>query len=67
MKEPWHGLSVYGPIVRHVADAARFIDATGDGEPLAPAVERRPERLRIATSSVVVPPIMASPDAVLRS
>jgi amidase len=63
MKEPWHGLSVYGPIVRHVADAARFIDATGDGEPLALAVERRPERLRIATSSVVVPPIMASPDA----
>ena len=36
----WHGLSVYGPIVRRVADAALFIDATSDGEPLAPAVER---------------------------
>ena len=62
LNEPWHGLSVYGPIVRHVADAALFIDVTGDGEPLAPAVARRPERLRIATSSVVPPPIMASPD-----
>src|SRR4051812_13599443 len=38
--EAWHGLSVYGPIVRHVADAALFIDATSDGEPLAPAVTR---------------------------
>ena len=38
--EPWHGLSVYGPIARHVADAALFIDATSDGEPLAPAVGR---------------------------
>ena len=26
--EAWHGLSVFGPIVRHVADAALFIDAT---------------------------------------
>ena len=43
MHEPWHGLSVYGPIARHVADAALFLDATGDGEPLAPAVgARRP-------------------------
>jgi amidase len=63
MSEPWHGLSVYGPIVRHVADAALFIDATGDGEPLAPAVERRPERLRIAVATNVPPPILASPDA----
>ena len=62
LREPWHGLSVYGPIVRHVADAALFIDATGDGEPLAPAAARRPERLRIATSTAVPPPIVASPD-----
>jgi amidase len=62
MREPWHGLSVYGPIVRHVADAALFIDATGDGEPLVPNVERRAERLRIATSTLVMPPILASPD-----
>ena len=63
MAEPWHGLSVYGPIVRHVADAALFVDVTGDGEPLAPAVARAPGRLRIAVSTKVPPPILASPDA----
>ena len=63
MREHWHGLSVYGPIVRHVADAALFVDATGDGEPLTPAVTRSPGTLRIATSSAVPPPILASPDA----
>ena len=62
MRAPWHGLSVYGPIVRHVADAALFIDVTGDGEPLAPAVARRPERLRIGTSTAVPPLILGSPD-----
>ena len=59
----WHGLSVYGPIVRRVADAALFIDATSDGEPLAPAVTRPPGRLRIALSTKVPPPVLASPDA----
>ena len=63
LDEPWHGLSVYGPIVRHVADAALFIDVTGDGEPLAPAVERAPGSLRIAVATNVPPPILASPDA----
>jgi len=62
MVAPWHGLSVYGPIVRHVADAALFIDVTGDGEPLAPAVARRPERLRIAISTQVPPLLLGSPD-----
>ena len=47
--EPWHGLSVYGPLTRHVADAALFLDATGDGEPLAPRRRRAtPGSLRIA-------------------
>jgi amidase len=59
----WHGLSVYGPIVRCVADAALFIDATSDGEPLAPAVTRPPGRLRIALSTKVPPPVLGSPDA----
>jgi amidase len=59
----WHGLAVYGPIVRHVADAALFIDATSDGEPLAPAVTRPPGRLRIALSTTLPPPILGSPDA----
>ena len=51
MQEPWHGLSVYGAVTRHVADTALFLDATGDGEPLAPAVGRDPGKLRIATST----------------
>jgi amidase len=62
MQEPWHGLSVYGAVTRHVADTALFLDATGEGEPLAPAVGRDPGKLRIATSTAVIPPILASPD-----
>jgi amidase len=62
-QEAWHGLSVYGPIVRHVADAALFIDATSDGERLAAAVTRPPGRLRIAVSTKLPPPILGSPDA----
>jgi amidase len=61
--DAWHGLSVYGPIVRRVADAALFIDATSDGEPLAPAVTRSPGRLRIALTTKVPPPILGSTDA----
>jgi amidase len=61
--EAWHGLSVYGPIVRHVADAALFIDATSDGEPLAPAVSRPPGRLRIALSTKLAPGLLGGPDA----
>ena len=62
-QQAWHGLSVYGPIVRHVADAALFIDATSDGERLAPAVTRSPGRLRIAVSTKLPPPILGSADA----
>jgi amidase len=62
MQEPWHGLSVYGAVTRHVADTALFLDVAGDGEPLAPAVGRDPGKLRIATSTTVTPPILASPD-----
>jgi amidase len=63
VREHWYGLSVYGPIVRHVADAALFIDATGDGEALAPAVGRAPGQLRIAVATNVPQPLLASPDA----
>jgi amidase len=64
LAEPWHGLSVYGPIARRVADAALFLDAVGDyAAPLAPAAQRPPERLRIAVSLKVPPPITASLDA----
>jgi amidase len=61
--KPWQGLTVYGPIVRHVADAALFLDAVADGqEPLAPAVQGAPGRLRIAMSEKVPPPIVGKPD-----
>ena len=60
---PWYGTSVYGPIVRRVADAALFIDATSDGEPLAPAVTRAPGRLRIAVSTKLAPGLLGTPDA----
>jgi len=60
----WHGLSVYGPITRTVADAALFVDVTKNGgEPLVPAVTRPPGRLRIAVSLKVPPPVLAKPDA----
>ena len=62
LNEPWHGLSVYGTVTRHVADTALFLDVTGDGEPLAPAVERTPGRLRIGVSTAVPPPVLISPD-----
>jgi amidase len=58
----WHGLSVYGSVTRHVADTARFLDAAGDGEPLAPAAARPPGTLRIAVSTLVPPPILGAPD-----
>jgi amidase len=59
----WHGLSVYGPITRTVDDAALFTDVTKDsGEPLAPAARRSPDRLRIAVSYKVPPPVLVSPD-----
>jgi amidase len=63
LQEPWHGLAVYGPVSRRVADAALFLDVTGDGEPLVPALDRTPANLRIAVSTQVPPPILASPDA----
>jgi amidase len=63
MNAPWHGLSVYGTVTRHVADTALFLDVTGDGDPLAPAATRPPGRLRIGVSMAVMPPILASADA----
>ena len=62
--EPWHGLSVWGPITRRVADSARFYDAIRDGgESFAEAAAREPGRLRIAVSRKVPPGVPARPDA----
>ncbi len=51
----WHGLTVVGPIVRHVADAALFLDLTAQApapqESFAAAAARAPGRLRIAYST----------------
>ena len=51
--DAWNGLTAYGPLVRTVADAAAFLDATGDDLPVggftaALAVPLEP--LRIAVS-----------------
>jgi amidase len=62
LRAPWHGLAGYGTVTRRVADTALFLDVAGDGEPLAPAAQRAPGKLRIATSTLVTPPILASPD-----
>jgi amidase len=59
--DAWHGLSVYGPIARSVADAALFLDATADGAPAggyAGALSEGPGRLRIAISTDAPPPVV---------
>src|SRR5918999_1010920 len=63
--EPWHGMSIWGPITRRVADSARFYDAIRDGgEPFAEAAGREPGRLRIAVSrKVPTGALTSSPDA----
>ena len=66
----WHGLAVYGPIVRSVRDAALFLDVTAQTPPadgtFAGAAARPPGRLRIAVSTK---PILPQPvdERVLRS
>jgi amidase len=61
--EPHRGMTVYGPLTRTVADAARFMDAISDGGPsLTEAAAAAPGRLRIAISTGL-PPLGVSPDA----
>ena len=70
-REAWYGLSVNGPLTRRVRDAALFLDAASgtieveaDSAP-APAMTfveaatRRPQKLRIAISRKVPPPLLA--------
>ncbi len=63
--EPWHGMSIWGPLTRRVADSARFYDAIKDGgEPFAEAAAREPGRLRVAVSRNVPTGVFAGgPDA----
>ncbi len=54
----WQGLSVNGPLARHVADAALFLDATADDLPAGGflgAARTPPGPLRIAYSSKLLP------------
>jgi amidase len=66
----WHGLAVYGPIARHVRDAALFLDVTAQTPPsegtFAGAAARAPDRLRVAVSTK---PILPQPvdERVLRA
>jgi amidase len=47
----WHGLSVYGPLARRVADAALFLDVTAQtGGSFLAAARSAPGHLRIALS-----------------
>ena len=69
--DAWFGLSVNGPMVLSVADAALFLDATAS--PTAPdggfgaAARRDPGRLRIALSTKVPPTVLARVGAAQRS
>ena len=51
----WHGLTVYGPITRSVADAALFLDVTAQTPPpegtFAQAAAAAPGALRVAVST----------------
>lgn len=51
--DAWNGLIAYGPLARHVADAALYLDATADHAPpagYAAALAAPPPKLRIAVS-----------------
>jgi amidase len=61
--DPFRGLTVFGPITRTVADAARLFDAVTDGGPsLTEAAASVPGQLRVAVSTGL-PPLGVSPDA----
>jgi amidase len=58
-REHWHGLSVFGPLARRVADAALFLDVASGGGGFAEAAAREPGRLRVAVSTKVPPGAIA--------
>ncbi len=62
--ESWHGMSVYGPIARTVADAARFLDVVADtGTTFTDAVGRPTGPLRVALVTNLPQGIVAKPSA----
>jgi amidase len=59
-RDPWHGLSVIGPLARRVADAALLLDVMADsGDEFRRAARRPVDRLRIAVSKRLPRPITA--------
>lgn len=55
-EDAWNGLAVYGPLSRHVADAALFMDATAVSPPpssFRAAASAPPRPLRIAISTKI--------------
>jgi amidase len=53
--EAWHGLVHLGPLARHVADAALFLDVAAAAEGFARAAATPPGPLRVAVSTTVPP------------
>jgi amidase len=58
-REIWHGLGVYGPLARRVADAALFLEAAAGGGGFVEAAAREPGRLRVAVSTKLPPGVLA--------
>ena len=71
--DAWCGMVVNGPLTQTVEDAALFLDVTCDKEMPGPeggfvrAASRPPNRLRIALSTKVPPPLTAYRDAEQRA
>ena len=55
----WHGMAVNGPLARHVADAALFLEVAAGGGGFVDAAAREPGRLRVAVSTKVPPGAIA--------
>ncbi|HEU4978334.1 MAG TPA: amidase [Solirubrobacteraceae bacterium] len=55
----WNGMNHYGPLARHVADAALFLDAATRREEFAAAAAQPPGKLRIAVSYKAPPGAIA--------
>ncbi len=53
--EAWHGLVHLGPLARHVADAALFLDVAAGAEGFTRAAATPPGPLRVAVSTTVPP------------
>jgi amidase len=57
--DAWHGLVHYGPLARHVVDAALLLEAAAGTGGLVEAAAREPEPLRVAVSTRVPPGVVA--------